>query len=143
MALKIAIIGGGSAYAPGLLHAFITHAQAFGAGTELALMDVAAHNLDIVHRLGRKMAAEMGADLNITATTDRHTAIADADFVLTTFRQGGFEARIQDELIPLKYGVIGQETIGPGGFFFAMRTLPVIKAIAPRHPTLGPQRRPC
>ncbi len=56
-------------------------------------MDVAAHNLDIVHRLGRKMAAEMGADFNITATTDRHTAIADADFVLTTFRQGKVEVR--------------------------------------------------
>jgi len=49
--------------------------------------------------------------------------------VLTTFRQGGFEARAQDELIPLKYDIIGQETIGPGGFFFAMRTLPVIKGI--------------
>lgn len=72
---------------------------------------------------------QASADLNITATTDRQEAIRGAGYVLTTFRQGGFEARHQDETIPLRHGVIGQETIGPGGFFFAMRTLPVVKAL--------------
>jgi 6-phospho-beta-glucosidase len=128
MACKIAIIGGGSAYAPGLIHAFIQQAAAFD-GAELALMDIAAPELDIVHRLGVKMASAAGANLRITATTRQQEAIAGADYVLTTFRQGGFQARHEDERIPLKYGVIGQETVGPGGFFFAMRTLPVIKTI--------------
>ncbi|MFO7632867.1 MAG: hypothetical protein R6W76_10020 [Caldilinea sp.] len=128
MACKIAIIGGGSAYAPGLIHAFIQQAAAFD-GAELALMDIAAAELDIVHRLGRKMAAAAGVALDITATTNQQEAIAGADYVLTTFRQGGFPARLDDERIPLRYGVIGQETIGPGGFFFAMRTLPVIKSL--------------
>jgi 6-phospho-beta-glucosidase len=128
MAVKIAIIGGGSAYAPGLLQAFITHAQDF-AGAELALMDIAGPELEIVHRLGRKLTTAAGVDLVITATTDQQAAIRGADYVLTTFRQGGFAARHQDESIPLGHGVIGQETIGPGGFFFAMRTLPVIKSI--------------
>ena len=128
MALKIAIIGGGSAYAPGLLHAFIQQADAF-AGAELALMDIATHELDIVQRLAQKMANHAEADLDITAYHDRRAAIADADYVLTTFREGGFEARRRDERIPLQYNVIGQETIGPGGFFFAMRTVPVIKSL--------------
>jgi len=128
MALKIAIIGGGSAYAPGLIHAFIQKAGVF-AGAELALMDIAAAELDIVQRLGAKMARAAGVDLTLSATTDRQKAIDGAAYVLTTFRQGGFEARHQDESIPLKYNLIGQETIGPGGFFFAMRTLPVIKAL--------------
>lgn len=128
MACKIAIIGGGSAYAPGLIHAFIQQAAAFN-GAELALMDIAAPELDIVHRLGVKMVTAAGANLRITATTNQQEAIAGADYVLTTFRQGGFRARHEDERIPLKYGVIGQETVGPGGFFFAMRTLPVIKTI--------------
>jgi 6-phospho-beta-glucosidase len=128
LALKIAIIGGGSAYAPGLLHAFIQNADAF-AGAELALMDIAERELDIVHRLGRKLVAHANVDLDITSTTNRKVALSGADYVLTTFREGGFEARYLDESIPLEFGIIGQETIGPGGFFFAMRTLPVIKAI--------------
>ena len=137
MAVKIAIIGGGSAYAPGLLHAFIQNADAF-VGAELALMDIAERELGIIHRLGQKLVAHAGVDLNITATTDRRAAIADADYVLTTFREGGFEARYRDEALPLEHGIIGQETIGPGGLFFAMRTVPVIKAIVAEIEELAP-----
>lgn len=128
MACKIAIIGGGSAYAPGLINAFIHNANAFD-GAELALMDIAATELDIVHRLALKMIAAAKVNLRVTATTNRQAAIEGADYVLTTFREGGFQARHRDESIPLKYDIIGQETIGPGGFFFAMRTLPVIRSI--------------
>lgn len=137
MVRKITVIGGGSAYAPGLMQAFIHNASAF-AGYEIALMDTASRELNIVHQLCQKMVAAAGVDLNITATGDQRAAIEGADYVLTTFRHGGFEARHQDEAIPLKYGVIGQETIGPGGFFFAMRTLPVIKQIVADMAELAP-----
>ena len=96
MAPKIAIIGGGSAYAPGLIHAFIQEAAAFQ-GAELALMDLAAEQLETVAALARKMAAAAGADLTISATTDRRAAVDGADYVLTTFRQGGFAARHLDD----------------------------------------------
>lgn len=125
--MKIAIIGGGSAYAPGLVQAFAADATAFG-GAELALMDVAATELGIVQRLAARLVE--GTGLRVSATTDRARAIEGADVVLTTFRQGGLAARHLDESVPLEFGVIGQETIGPGGFFFAMRTLPVMRAIA-------------
>jgi 6-phospho-beta-glucosidase len=128
MAHKIAIIGAGSAYAPGLINAFIQQADAFN-GFELALMDIAAQELDIVTKLGQKMVKAAKVDLKITQTTQQQAAISDAAYVLTTFRQGGFEARHQDEAIPLEFNRIGQETIGAGGFFFAMRTLPVIQSI--------------
>ncbi|MBI9045966.1 MAG: hypothetical protein JEZ06_15850 [Anaerolineaceae bacterium] len=128
MTTKIAIIGGGSAYAPGLINAFIRNSDIFS-GSELALMDINSDNLDIVHRLGSHMVNNARVDLKISATTNRKAAISDADYIITSFRQGGFEARHQDESIPLKHNILGQETIGPGGFFFAMRTLPVIKAI--------------
>lgn len=137
MARKIAIIGGGSAYAPGLINAFIQHTAHFD-GAELALMDIAAPELAIVQQLGQKLAATAGANLTITATTNQQAAIAGADYVLTTFRQGGFQARRLDERIPLHFGVIGQETIGPGGFFFAMRTLPVIKQVVADMTRLAP-----
>ncbi len=133
--MKIAIIGGGSAYAPGLLQAFAADAATF-AGCELALMDVAAAELDVVHRLGRRLLE--GTGLRLSATTERVRAIEGADVVLTTFRQGGLAARHLDESVPLSFGVIGQETIGPGGFFFAMRTLGVMRSVASEMATHAP-----
>src|ERR671931_32183 len=55
--------------------------------------------------------------------------LADCDAVLTSFRPGGFEARYLDESIPLKHGVIGQETQGPGGFFMVLRSIHVMQGI--------------
>src|SRR5699024_6444220 len=67
-----------------------------------------------------------GIPMKIYMTLDRQEALKDADFVTTQFRVGQLDAREKDELIPLKYGVIGQETNGPGGMFKALRTIPVI-----------------
>ena len=75
------------------------------------------------------MARARGLDLTITATTDRRDGLRDCDAVLTSFRPGGFEARYLDESIPLKHGVIGQETQGPGGFFMALRSIHVMQGI--------------
>jgi len=136
--MKIAIIGGGSAYAPGLLQAFAAEGSAFE-GYELALMDVAERELDVVARLGTRLVE--GTGLRVTATRDRERALDGATFVLTTFRQGGLEARAKDERLPLELGVIGQETIGPGGFLFAMRTLPVMRAISDELARLSPDAR--
>lgn len=133
--MKIAIIGGGSAYAPGLLQAFASEADAFE-GAELALMDVAEDELDIVHRLGRRLLE--GTGVRLTATPDRRRAIEGATHVLTTFREGGLRARHLDESVPLRHGIVGQETIGPGGFFFAMRTLPVVRGIVDEMARLAP-----
>jgi 6-phospho-beta-glucosidase len=135
MDVKIAIIGGGSAYAPGLLQSFAADAPSF-AGAELALMDVAGPELAVVHRLGRRLLE--GTGLHLSATTDRPRALEGADFVLTTFREGGLPARHLDESVPLEFGILGQETIGPGGFFFAMRTLRVMRSIADDLATWAP-----
>lgn len=128
MALKIAIIGGGSAYAPGVINAFIQKAHLFDSA-EIALMDTAPDELEIVARLARRLVEYNKANIKITDTSVQSEAIAGADYVLSTFRQGGFEARHFDESLPLLYDIIGQETIGPGGFFFAMRSLLVIQSI--------------
>jgi 6-phospho-beta-glucosidase len=75
------------------------------------------------------MVRARGLDIRVTATTDRRAALTDSDAVLTSFRPGGFEARYLDESIPLRHGIIGQETQGPGGFFMALRTVHVMRAI--------------
>jgi 6-phospho-beta-glucosidase len=136
--VKIAYIGGGSAYAPGVVRAFIGSPGVFGSA-EIALMDIDEANVGLVKQLGEGMARSVGADIRVTGTTERRAALEGADFVLTSFRAGGFKARALDEKIPLKYGVIGQETVGPGGFFFALRNMKVIRALCEEMKELCPQ----
>ena len=135
--MKISYIGGGSAYAAGVLRAFAELGALFS-GSEIVLMDLDAGSLDVIRRLGERIARARGVDITITATTDRRAALEGADFVLTSFRAGGFPARALDERIPLKYGVVGQETVGPGGFFFALRNLAVIKQLCAEMEELCP-----
>jgi 6-phospho-beta-glucosidase len=73
----------------------------------------------------------------MTLTTDLDTALTDADFVLVQLRVGGQAARLLDETIPLRFGTIGQETTGAGGFAKALRTVPVVLDIAERAASLG------
>jgi alpha-galactosidase/6-phospho-beta-glucosidase family protein len=119
---KIAIIGGASPYVPGILYS-AAHAGEALAG-EVALMDVDPTRLPIMVALGRRMVDEAGADLTVTSTTDLDQALDGATFVLTNFRPGGLEGLRLDEEIPFKHGVLGQETTGPGGTFFALRSVP-------------------
>ena len=96
--------------------------------SELWLVDVEAgrEKLDIITGLTERMFRKAGLDVEVHATLNRREALKDADFVTTQFRVGGLDARDKDELIPIKYDVIGQETNGPGGMFKALRTIPVI-----------------
>ncbi|AZI44725.1 glycoside hydrolase (plasmid) [Deinococcus psychrotolerans] len=126
--VKIAYIGGGSTRAPGTVASFIRQAANFS-GSEIVLQDLNEEQLDLVCRLSRKMAAAQGADLKISATTDRRAALDGCDGVLSSYRPGGFEARAQDERIPLHHGAIGQETQGAGGFFMALRAIHIARGL--------------
>lgn len=76
------------------------------------------------------MIEKAGLPIEIHLTLDRKKALKGADYVTTQLRVGQLAARALDEKIPLKHGVIGQETNGPGGLFKAFRTIPVILEIA-------------
>ena len=65
----------------------------------------------------------------MSATTDRVAALEGCDAVLSSFRPGGFAARVHDERIPLEHGMIGQETQGAGGFFMALRAIHVLRDV--------------
>jgi 6-phospho-beta-glucosidase len=127
-AIRLTYIGGGSTRAPGTVASFVQHGAAFR-GSEIVLVDLDPDHLEVVQRIGLRMARAADIDLRITATTDRAAGIRDADVVLTSFRPGGFEARALDERIPLRHGVIGQETQGPGGFFMALRSVHVMRDV--------------
>jgi 6-phospho-beta-glucosidase len=126
--IKLAYIGGGSTRAAGTMASFVAQGDQFN-GSEVVLIDLDEDHLAVVRTISEKMARARGLDLAITATTDRRKGLRDCDAVLTSFRPGGFAARYLDESIPLKYGVIGQETQGPGGFFMALRSIHAIQDI--------------
>lgn len=138
-ALKLAIIGGGSSYTPELVEGVLKR-LAYLPVKEIYFVDVEAgqEKLEIIAALAKRMVAKHGADIVIQASLDRRKAIADADFVMTQFRVGGLQARANDERIPLKYDVIGQETTGPGGFAKALRTIPVILDVCKDIEALAP-----
>ncbi|MGH2504816.1 MAG: glycoside hydrolase, partial [Ktedonobacterales bacterium] len=126
--IKLAYIGGGSTRAAGTMASLIEQGANFD-GSEVVLIDLDEERLGVVQTIARKMARARNLDLTITMTTSRRDGLRDSDAVLTSYRPGGFEARYLDESIPLKYGVIGQETQGPGGFFMALRSIHVMQGI--------------
>lgn len=136
--LKWVYLGGGSTRAPGTMASFVAQGENF-AGSEVVLVDLDAERLELVARLTRKLAEAQGLDLTVHTTTRRAEALPDADAVLSSFRPGGFEMRYLDESIPLKHGVIGQETQGPGGFFMALRSVHVIRKLVAEMERLCPR----
>ncbi|RAQ94487.1 family 4 glycosyl hydrolase [Thermogemmatispora tikiterensis] len=138
--IKLAYIGGGSTRAAGTMASFIAQGEHFN-GSEVVLIDLNEEHLKIVQTIARKLARARGLDLTITITTDRRAGLRDCDAVLTSYRPGGFEARHLDESIPLKHGIIGQETQGPGGFFMALRSIAVMQEIIADMEAVCPQAR--
>ncbi len=136
--LKIAVIGGGSTYTPELIDGLIHYQQAIDLDT-LVLMDLYEWRLETVGGLARRMLDRNGHPARLVLTTDRLAALEGADFILTQIRVGGMAARQLDETIPPRYGVIGQETVGPGGIAKALRTVPVMLDIARDVERLAPQ----
>ncbi|MCP8969418.1 6-phospho-beta-glucosidase [Ectobacillus ponti] len=128
--IKIVTIGGGSSYTPELVEGFIKRYDELPI-RELWLVDIpeGQEKLNIVGALAKRMVEKAGLPIEVHLTLDRRAALKDADFVTTQFRVGLLDARAKDERIPLKYGVIGQETNGPGGLFKGLRTIPVILEI--------------
>jgi 6-phospho-beta-glucosidase len=126
---KITVIGGGSSYTPELIDGFIQHEKDLNVG-EIALFDIDEERLNIVGGMAQRQVRYAELDTKVTLNFDRPRAIEGAKFVLSSMRVGHMAARILDEKIPLKYGVIGQETTGPGGTLKAWRTIPVSLDIA-------------
>jgi 6-phospho-beta-glucosidase len=122
---KISVIGGGSSYTPELLEGLLQKNTVMNLG-EITLMDINQERLDVLGALGRRMAQKLGVDVAIKTTQSLTEAVRDSSFVITQFRAGGMAARIRDEKLGLRHGLIGQETTGIGGFAKALRTIPII-----------------
>jgi alpha-galactosidase len=124
---KITIIGAGSVVFTRNLTSDILLAPALHNST-ISLMDIDPERLEIARALVQKMIDTRGLPARVEATVDRRAALAGADFVITTIQVGGLEAYELDIETPLRYGV-GQcvgDTLGPGGVFRGLRTIPVL-----------------
>lgn len=127
--MKFTVIGGGSSYTPELLDGLFQRLDRIPV-TELWLMDQDARRLMINSGFARRMADLRGCTIDIHHTSDLHEAVRDAKYVITQIRVGQMQARINDEKLGLRHGIIGQETTGVGGFACALRTIPRILEIA-------------
>ena len=134
--MKVAVIGGGSTYTPELVEGFGLRQDVLPV-EELVLHDIDQERLDVVGGLAERILRKLEFSGKLTTTTDREAAIEGADFVLVQLRVGGLAARLTDETIPPKFGLIGQETTGAGGFAKALRTVPVVLEIAEDTARLG------
>jgi len=125
--LKIVVIGGGSSYTPELIEGFIKRYDELPI-EELHLVDIeeGKEKLRIITELSERMVIKAGVPLKIFSSLDRKSSLKNATFVITQLRVGQLDARVLDERIPAAHQMIGQETLGPGGLFKALRTVPVI-----------------
>lgn len=127
--MKITVIGGGSTYTPELVNGFLARAKSLQL-KELWLMDIDAERLGVVGGFARRMVAAKGDPFQVVLSTNQREAISGASYVITQLRVGQMPARVADEYLGLRHGLIGQETTGIGGMAKALRTIPVVLGIA-------------
>jgi 6-phospho-beta-glucosidase len=135
--MKVAVIGGGSTYTPELVNGFLARLESFPL-SELWLMDIDRHRLDVVGGFAQRMVAARGTPFKIVLTQDQRAAVEGASYVTTQLRVGMMEARRRDEYLGRRHGLIGQETTGVGGMAKALRTIPVLLSVAADMRTLAP-----
>ena len=135
--MKLTILGGGGFRVPQVFEAVAADDAAVRID-ELVLYDTDAARLGAIRAVVAQLEPGFPRAPRVSATTDLDEALTGADFVFCAIRVGGAQARTLDERIALGLGVLGQETTGPGGLAYAIRTLPVMLRIAERVKALAP-----
>lgn len=136
--MKLCILGGGGFRTP-----FVWQALLRDTGSPrvdaVALYDTDTDRLATMTAILRRLAADFPDAPRLRAGTDLDAALEGSDFVFAAIRVGGLAGRQADEHVALDLGVLGQETTGPGGISYALRTVPVMLDIARRLHRLAPE----
>ncbi|EKF51323.1 hypothetical protein C426_1277 [Lactococcus garvieae DCC43] len=118
----ITIAGAGSGYTPGILLTALKYEKEFPIG-EIRLYDIdEVRNADMGVII-QFLLEKNNLDTKLVVTQDPKVAFEGVNFVFSQIRAGGMEMRETDEKIPLKHGLVGQETCGLGGFAYGMRSM--------------------
>lgn len=121
--MKLCVIGGGGARSVFLTKSLVKSAKEINVD-HIVLMDNNEKKLMKYGVLAKEVAKRLDASIRLELTIDAKEALSDADYIITTLRVGGDEARMFDEQCCLGLGVLGQETTGAGGFAMAIRSVP-------------------
>ena len=105
----LTIAGGGATYTPGIVNA-ILNARDVLPLRKLVLLDNDAERVATMGGFIRLLLAEKAPEVELVITTDRREAFTGMEFLFAQIRSGGLAMRAQDEQIPLRHGVVGQET---------------------------------
>ncbi len=127
--MKLTIIGGGGFRVPQVFEA-VSADDAPVRIDELSLFDVSESRLSTIRAIISQLAEKTKFAPRVTVTQDLREALTGADFVFSAVRIGGTGGRILDERTALDLGVLGQETVGPGGLAYALRTIPFMVKLA-------------
>ena len=120
---SIVIAGGGSTYTPEIILMLLDNLDRLPLRS-IKLYDNDEERQNHVAKACEILIKEKDPTIEYVATTDPEVAYTDVDFVLAHIRVGKLGMRSLDEKIPLKYGVVGQETCGPGGMAYGLRSIP-------------------
>lgn len=136
--MRLAVLGGGGFRVP-LVYGALLRDTAKPRVEEVVLYDVSEERLEAVSHVLSGMAAGHDDPPRVRVTTDLDTALRDATFVFSAIRVGGLAGRTADERVALDLGLVGQETTGPGGISYGLRTVPVAVRVAERVAALAPR----
>jgi 6-phospho-beta-glucosidase len=136
--VKLAILGGGGFRVP-LVYKALLQDTGSPRVDEVALYDQSPERLSVITAVLSQLAAGKDDAPRVEATLDLDKALEGADFIFSAIRVGGLEGRTRDERVALDLGVLGQETTGPGGIAYGLRTIPVMLDIARRVEALAPK----
>lgn len=119
---SIVIAGGGSTFTPGIIGMLLDNLDRFPLRS-VKLYDNDEQRQEVIGKALEIFIKERHPEIKFTYTTDPKEGFSDVDFVLAQLRVGKYEMRDRDEKVPLKHGCIGQETCGPGGMSYGMRSI--------------------
>ncbi len=122
----ITIAGAGSARVPALVGNLIEMKERFPL-SKIIFFDIDNERMGKMEAYDRLVLKTFWPEVEVVFTTDMDEAYSHTDFVFCQMRVGKGEMRSYDEKLPLKYGLVGQETCGPGGFSYGMRSLGAMK----------------
>ena len=130
--VKVAFIGAGSVEFTRNVVTDLCGYPELAGGLDLALHDVSAERLAHARTLAERIVAQSGARATVTASADRHAVLAGAGYVINEIQVGGYDATRLDFDIPARYGVRQTiaDTLGIGGIFRGLRTIPVVTSLA-------------
>lgn len=119
---SITVAGGGSTFTPGIIMMLLDHQEEFPI-RRLCLYDNDKERQEVIAKACGILLKERAPEIEFRYTVDPENAFTDVDFVMAHIRVGKYAMREKDEKIPMKYGVVGQETCGPGGIAYGMRSI--------------------